>query len=261
MLPENKPIIFDTPREFRAITIFFAHDIHKGSELHDAQKWAAFKKLVLSQPNHYIVWVGDYCENAVVGSKSDIYSQTIPPAAQKEWFTEQLVELADRTIAIVPGNHEDNRITRTVGLYPIYDCALIAGLGGRYRQTYAVVDIGVGNRGHGKKEARQQRYFGFITHRMRDCKAYNGSDFVEGVDWCAYGHDHDPSDHARSKLCYDSSNKCMVQRDVEVIDSGSFMTFGGYAARVGMRPKSSKIYTLELFSGRKKRLETHGFHL
>lgn len=260
MLPDNKPVIFTTPADFGAVTVFFAHDIHKGSEQHDEAKWERFKKLILSQPTNYIVWVGDYCENAVVGSKGDVYAQTRSPHQQKEWFTQQLVELADRTICIVPGNHEDNRITRTVGLFPVYDCALAAGLGGRYRQTYAFVDIAVGSSGHGKAN-RQQHYYGFVTHRLRDCKAYNGSDFVEGIDFAAYGHDHESADHPRAKLIYDSHNKQVFVKEVEVIDSGNFMTFGGYAARNGCRPKSSKIYTLSLFSGRKKRVETHGFHV
>lgn len=261
MLPDNKPIVLNTPNEFNAIVLFFAHDIHKGSELYDSDKWNAFKKLILSQPNHYVIFAGDYCENAIVGSKGDVYSQTIPPWQQKEWFTEQLRDLADRTVAIVPGNHEDNRITKAVGYFPIYDCAMSAGVADKYRQTYAFVDIGVGSRHHGDKSTRQERYVGFVTHRLKDCKAYNGSDFVEGIDFAVYGHDHEPSDHARCKLSYDGKNKMVSQRDVEVIDSGSFMTYGGYAARGGMRPKSSKIYTLTLFSGRKKRMETHGFHV
>jgi hypothetical protein len=53
----------------------------------------------------------------------------------------------------------------------------------------------------------------------------------------------------------------VTRKDIEVIDSGSFMTYGGYAAKSGYRPKSSKIYTLTLFSGRKQRMETHGFHV
>jgi len=260
MLPDNKPITFNTPREFNAIVLFFAHDIHKGSELHDEQKWAAFKKLVLSQPNHYVIFAGDYCENAIVGSKGDVYASRYTPHEQKMWFIEQLKDLADRTIAIVPGNHEDNRITKTVGYFPVYDAALVAGIGERYRQTYAVVDIGVGTR-NGKDSKRQTRYAGFVAHRLKDCKAYNGTDFVEGIDFAAYGHDHEPSDHPRCKLVYDAYNKMVVQKDIEVIDSGSFMTYGGYAARAGMRPKSSKIYTLTLFQGKTKRMETHGFHL
>ena len=104
-------MLFETDPSFKTVEIFFGHDIHFGSEEHDQRKWAAFKKEILAQPNRFVIFVGDYTENAVIGSKSDVYSQTAPPAVQKEWLIEQFIELRDRTICIVPGNHEDNRIT------------------------------------------------------------------------------------------------------------------------------------------------------
>ena len=256
MLSDYQPIIFNTPQEFDNIEVYFVHDLHIGSELHDRKKWELCKKDILSAPNKYVIFVGDYCENAVLWSKGDIYMQTMPPYAQKEWVSEQFVDLKGHTIAIVPGNHEDNRITRTCGLFPIYDCAKDAQIPHLYRHGFAFVDIGVGNGGHGN--GKQVRYIGYATHRLRDCKAYNGSDFVDGIDFAAYGHDHDPSDHARSKLVYDAKNKAVVQKDIEVIDSGSFMTFGGYAVKGACRPKSRKCYKL-IFNGKKKEIISVGF--
>lgn len=250
MLSDYKPIIFNTPREFEEIEIYFAHDIHYGSAQHDRKKWERFKRMVMSKPNRYIIWVGDYCENAVAGSKSDIYTQTAPPWVQKEWLTEQFIELAERTVCIVPGNHENNRITRTCGLFPVYDCAQNAGLQDLYRQGFAVVDIGVGESGHGN--GKQARYVGFVTHRLRDCKSYNGSLYVDGIDFAAYGHDHAPKSQPRGKLWYDAKNKAVVQRDVEVIDSGSFLTYGGYAVDNAYVPNSTKLFYLALGGGRYK---------
>lgn len=250
MLSDYKPIVFNTPREFEEIEIYFAHDIHYGSAQHDRKKWERFKRMVMSKPNRYIIWVGDYCENAVAGSKSDIYTQTAPPWVQKEWLSEQFIELAERTMCIVPGNHENNRITRTCGLFPVYDCAKDAGLQDLYRQGFAVVDIGVGDGGHGKD--KQARYVGFVTHRLRDCKSYNGSLYVDGIDFAAYGHDHAPKSQPRGKLFYDAKNKAVVQRDIEVIDSGSFLTYGGYAVDGGYVPNSTKLFYLALGGGRSK---------
>lgn len=260
MVSDYKPLIVNTDPQFPEIEIYFAHDIHAGSESHDRKKWERFKQEILDQPNRFIIWAGDYCENAVVGSKSDIYAQNIPPAEQKEWFTEQLISLSSRTICIVPGNHEGNRITRTCGLFPAYDCALMAGIAEKYRQHFAFVDIGVGKSRHGK--GAQNRYVGYVTHRLRDCKTYNGSDFVDGIDFACYGHDHDPKDHARSKLVYDSKTKTISQKDVEVIDSGSFMSiYGGYGSDAGYRPQSSKLYKIVLSGGRDKGIKTVGYHI
>lgn len=258
MQTDYKPILFSTNESFSWIEVYFAHDIHKGSELHDEKKWEKFKREILEEPNRFVIFCGDYCENAVIGSKSDIYTQTVPPHMQKEWFTEQLLELKDKTIAVVPGNHENNRITRACGLFPIYDCAKDAGIQDRYRQHFAMVDIGVGSGGHGA--GKQIHYVGYITHRLRDNKQYNGSDFVDGIDFAAYGHDHSPKDQARSKLVYDSKNKAVVQKDIEVIDSGSFMTYGGYGVDGGYRPQSTKTYKL-LLDGKRKDIKTLGYHI
>lgn len=143
MISDFKPILFNTDENFHEIEIYFAHDIHRGSEIHDEKKWERFKAEILSAPNRFVIWAGDYSENAITGSKGDVYSQDYMPAEQKWWFTNELKQLKDRTICIVPGNHENNRITKNVGLYPAYDCALAAGIEDRYRQHFAFVDIGV----------------------------------------------------------------------------------------------------------------------
>lgn len=257
MIPDYKPIIFNVP-EHSEIEVFFAHDIHHGSDISDMKKWDRFKKDILSEPNRYIIWVGDYCEVALANSKSNIYAQTKDIECQRMWMEQQFFDLKERTIAIVPGNHE-NRINKLVGLFPVYDAAVCAGVADKYRQHFAFCDIGVGDSGKGAN--RQQRYVGYIVHRLRDCKGYNGADFIDGIDFAAYGHDHDPKDHARSKLVYLPSHKCVVQRDVEIVDSGSFMSYGSYGADNGYRPQSTKLYKMVLSGTREKRIKTIGYHI
>lgn len=261
MHSDYTPIIYNIDSSMPEAEVYFAHDIHMGNNTCSEDKWSAFKKQILDKPNRFLIMVGDYCENAVIDSKSDIYTQTMPPYAQKEWLSEQMIELKDRIIAIVPGNHEDNRITRTCGLYPVYDCAKDAGLQNLYRHNFAIVDIGVGDAKHGKNSHKQIRYFGYIVHRLRDARMYNGADFVDGIDFAVYGHDHDPKDHPRSKLVYDSKNKTIAQKNIEVINSGSFMNYGGYATKAGYRPLSSKCYKMVLSDKREKDIMTVGFYL
>lgn len=258
MQSDYKPILFRTNPAFDEIEIYFVHDLHYGSAEHDCKKWDALKSDILAAKNRYVIFVGDYCENAVVGSKSDIYTQTASPHLQKEWFTRQLCDLRDKTICIVPGNHEDNRITKLCGLFPAYDCAKEAGIEDLYRHHFAFVDLGVGKSSHGK--GKQIQYVGYVVHKLRDCKMYNGSDFVEGIDFAAYGHDHDPKDHPRAKLVYDPIKKCIRTKNVEVIDSGAFLTYGGYGVKAAYRPTSSKCYKL-ILDGRQKSVKTVGFYV
>lgn len=259
MQSDYKPILVQTSPEFSEIEIYFVHDLHYGSADHNEKKWNSLKREIVAQPNRYVIFLGDYCENAVAGSKSDIYTQTASPFQQKEWFTNQLIELSERTLCVTPGNHEDNRITKLCGLFPVYDCAKEAGIADLYRHHFAFVDIGVGNGGHGKD--KQAHYVGYVVHRMRDCKMYSSADFVEGIDFAAFGHDHDPKDHPRGKLSYDAKNKTVSLKSIEVINCGSFMEYGGYGVKAAYRPLSDKCYKLILGGGKKKSMKTLGFYV
>lgn len=262
MKSDYEPIIFPTDSNFETVELYFAHDIHCGSRESDLQKWGRFKQQILEQPNRFLIMVGDYCENALVDSKGDIYESTMPPASQKEWLSDEIYKLRHRIVCLVPGNHESNRITKKCGLYPVYDCAKEAGIEDRYRNAFAFVEIGVGNYSSpNRKVFRQLSYVGFITHRMKDIKSCNGSDFVDGIDFAASGHDHDPKDHPRSKLVYDGHSKTVTQKSVDVLNSGSFLNYGGYAAQGGYRPLSDKCYKLVLHGGREKSIVTVGFYV
>ena len=258
MYDEMKPILFSCPPEYEEVEVYCIHDIHYGNEMFRADKWKALKEEILSQPNRYAIFVGDMMENAIPNSKSDVFTQFATPLEQQQWATEQLVSLADRTIAIIPGNHENNRSTKVCGLYPLYDCAVMAGLKSRYRQNFAFVDIGVGSAGHGDK--RQVRYVGYLVHKAKDMKNFSSSDFIDGIDFMMFGHDHDPKDHSRAKMVYDCKNKVVRMKNVEVINSGSFLSYGGYAATSGYRPNSSKMYKL-ILGGKHKSIQTVGFYL
>ncbi len=258
MIPDSKPIVFNTPAEFKEVEIYFAHDIHYGNSAMNMKKWERFKKDILAEPNRYVILVGDYCEIALANSKSNIYAQQYGIETQRLWMQQQFTDLANRIICICPGNHEQ-RIYKIAGLHEVYDAAVCAGLADKYRQHFAFVDIGVGKSNHGA--GKQVRYFGYATHRLRDCKNYHGGDFVDGVDFIASGHDHQPKDQARSKLRYDSKNKFVQQVDIEVIDSGSFLSYtGSYGVDLGLRPQSSKLYKLVL-NGTSKQIKTIGYHI
>lgn len=258
MMSDYKPILVKTPEGFDDVEIYLAHDIHFGSEQADIKRWSRFKADILAQQNRYVIFVGDYCDNAIAGSKGDTYTAEADPESQKLWFAQQLYDLRDRVLCIVPGNHESNRITRTVGLYPAYDCALLAKVDDKYRQHFAFLDIAVGSGGHGA--GKQVHYTGFIVHKARDCKSYHSGDFIEGVDFIAHGHDHTPKDQARGKLAWDAKNKAIVHRDIEILDSGSFLSYGGYAADMGLRPSATKLYKI-ILSGKRKEIRTIGFHI
>lgn len=258
MQPDMKPILFDVPAEFDTVEVYPIHDVHYGNEKFELNKWKKLKEEILSQPNRYCILVGDMMEMAVPGSKSDMFSQTVPPEAQKEWIAYEMGELADRIIAVVSGNHEHNRATKLCGLYPLYDACCWAKIQDRYRENFAVVDIGVGQR----RKNRKTQYVGFVTHKAKDLKNWSTADTLEGFDFLLYGHDHDPKEHARGHLVYDGKLKKLNVKSVEAVNCGSFLSYGAYAARSAYRPPADKKYKIVLTSkGDKKEIQTVGFYL
>lgn len=258
LLPDNLPIICNLPRDLEFADIFFLHDIHFGSELFDEQKWKALKKKIQESDCAYVCWIGDIMENAIPNSKSDMFTQKYSPAQQKEWAAQELFDLRNKTLAVVAGNHCYNRTTKVSGIYPLYDVCMLAGIDKKYRDTIAYLDIGIGKRKDDKK--RQVHYFGQIQHVSRETKIYSYSDFTDGIDFYAFGHDHCPSDRPRAKMVFDHHNKIIYKRNIENINCGSFCVFGGYGARGAYRPQSDKVYKLRIFD-KEKKMETTGFYI
>lgn len=261
MRSDFEPIIVSTPWDNESIKLFCLHDIHKGSKQHDDKKYAAVKRMILSDPTAYCVIVGDMIENAIPGSKSDVFYQSLPPHEQKMWVVDELKDYGSRVLAVVDGNHERNRSTKICGMFPLYDACVMAGIETIYRPHFAVLDIGVGTR-RDTGTKKQVRYVGYLVHQATNQVRFGSPDMVEGFDFFVSGHDHQPKDAPRGKLIYDTSNKMLRQKDVEYIDCGAFMSFGDYTSDSGGRPAAQKMYRFEM-SGMQKDcgIQTVGFHV
>jgi predicted phosphodiesterase len=257
-LSDETPILINLPRNLEYADIYFIHDLHYKSELFDERKWKALKEKIMVDDNAYVIWIGDLMENAIPNSKSDMFTQQCPPFAQKEWVASQMFDMRKKTLAVVSGNHESNRTTKVSGLYPIYDICMYAGVDDKYRDTIAYIDIGIGTRKDSKN--KQVHYFGQVQHKAKDLQSYGTSDYTDGIDFFAFGHDHSPKDRPRAKMVFDHHNKMIYKRNIENINSGSFCKFGGYGSKNAYRPQSDKMYKLRIFGGEKK-METTGFYV
>ena len=254
MISESVPIVIDVP--FDTVEVYPIHDLHYGDECFDVHKWNELARMILSEPNRMVIFCGDLFQMAIPNSKSSMFSQTATIHEQQNFVTSIFRLFKDRTLAIVDGNHED-RAYRATGLFPLFTSAVLAGLEDRYRNTYAVVDLGFGD------SERPSRAVGFVCHKAKDLKNFASVDFLEGFDFMFSGHDHEPRDHSRGHLCYDRQRKEIRIRSIEFLNSGSFLKYGGYGAKAGYRPKSDKFYKLVLHArrDRQKEVETVGFYV
>lgn len=257
MKSSRLPILVNLPERLKSAEILLAADIHTGSAEFDQAKWGKFEEL-LKRPDTFVLFAGDQCEYATRSSKSDVYTQSLSPSQQKRWWIEHLRPYKDKIICIVDGNHEYNRASKDADDFPLYDIALALGIEDRYRSEGAFVDIGVGSGGHGI--GKQVHYVFRVQHQAKNNVNHGTADGFEGIDVFVSGHTHKPMDKPLGKLVYDAKNKSVTQKDVENIVCGHFLRFGGYGERAGYRPTSEKLYSV-ILSGRKKSVETRGFHL
>lgn len=257
MKSPQAPILISLPKDITSVEIFLAADIHVGSAEFDEKRWEQFEELI-KQPNAYVIFAGDQMEYATRSSKSDVYTQKLSPSQQKRWWVEHLRNYKDKVLCLVDGNHEYNRASKDADDFPLYDIALALGIEDRYRSEAAFVDIGVGDGGHGK--GKQVRYVFRVCHQAKNNVNFGTADGFEGIDVFVSGHTHKPQDLPRPKLVYDTKNKAVSQKDVENIVCGHFLRYGGYGERAGMRPSSTKLYSV-ILSGKKKAIETRGFHI
>jgi hypothetical protein len=101
----------------RAVTIYPLGDWHYGSRQCNEKFIAQVIARVKADKNGYWVGVGDFMENAIIGSKSDTYTQVLPPKEQMEHISDLLDPIKDKGLFMIAGNHE-SRTMRQVGIQP-----------------------------------------------------------------------------------------------------------------------------------------------
>ena len=256
MKSDFDPIVFNAPRDAKWIVLHFIHDPHYGNRQFDYKRWETIVKGI-QQKNHYCVIIGDMMENVSEGTKGDVLYQTVPPDLQREWVVDQLKRIGtEKVLAVVPGNHE-RRSTKKCGWFPLRDACLLADPSGkleeRYRQHFALIDLGVGVRLRSSSTGKaQNRYIIFAVHKAKEMKNFSSADYVDGCDVFAYGHDHDPKSHPRASIRYDTTRKTISIGKTRVVNCGSNLIYGGYAVDQAYRPNALVDYTV-LLSGTEKR--------
>lgn len=92
-------------------------DVHFGSAQCDIEFLKRVVDEIRDNPDAYWVGMGDFIENALIGSKSDIYKQTLPPREQINYICDILSPIAKKGLFLIAGNHEQ-RTMKMVGLCP-----------------------------------------------------------------------------------------------------------------------------------------------
>jgi hypothetical protein len=113
---------------------------HLGSPQSDQAFIDSMIKRVAKDPLARWVYMGDGGENAIMGSKGDVYSQTMSPQQQINKLVELLMPIRDKGLFLIKGNH-GNRTYKETGMSPDENLSLALQL--PYLGTSALARIQV----------------------------------------------------------------------------------------------------------------------
>lgn len=208
---------------------------------------------VLISPNYYTILDGDLMNTAIIGSKSDVYHDQMPPS-------EQLAKCADlfgglaaagKILAVLPGNHEE-RISRTVGVDMTQLLCRELGIEHLYSPTSALVFLRFGEN---RKKGRRYKivYSIYCNHGRGGGRRLGGKlnaleDMARIVTADVYlmGHTHMPAVFRQAH--YIATPQCTIsEREQVFVNTASFLDWdGSYGDRQGYVPNSKKMPVIHL---------------
>lgn len=126
---EEVPVIRRDYSHLEELYVYPLGDVHLGADSHQEKRWAEWLDYLSATPDASMLGLGDFLNTAIIGSKSDVYTERMTVQDAKWRLIEQLERLAeqDRLDALTEGNHE-RRVGRVTGEEPILDVARVLGV-------------------------------------------------------------------------------------------------------------------------------------
>lgn len=241
----------------QSIELLPVSDVHFGAAEHLEREWSDFCGMVLEKPNRYITLGGDLINNGTKSGKSNVYAEVVRPREQKRIMAEMLEPLKNRVLCIVPGNHEE-RSVREVDDDPCYDIACKLDLEHLYRENCAFVKIQIGPQdGPG---LQNPTYTLAVTHGSGGGgqsgaalnRAIRFGYTIDGADALIVSHRHDALTSQPGKIVVDARNGKVSIKPFKIIQTTSWLGYGGYALRKMLQPCTYDPQTVMLYGDKKK---------
>lgn len=241
MLDDFTPIVHRL--DGRTVKVWAIADVHIGAKECDLAGFKRHMARIASDPDSYIVLVGDMLNNGLKDSLTNVYEEVLPPHAQIEKCAELLEPVKDRILGAVGGNHEA-RSRRSVDLDPMYAVLLMIGKGELYRQNMAFIRVCL------KRNGTKDNHTLLLIHGKSERAKRNFAYSLEGVDAVISGHTHNGIVEKPARIVFTGKNRVVIKPLVS-LTATSWLEYGGYAAAAMYRPAATSApQYLELeFSG------------
>jgi predicted phosphodiesterase len=220
-------IVRKFPHEQDTLRVYAIGDVHVGSQEFDEKSVKKKIQIIQDDPYGVVCLCGDLGDYGLKNSRTNVYQATMQPKEQQEYIYELFLPIKDKIVSAVAGNHED-RVTREVGLCPLYDLCVLWGIPDVYRENMAIVKYMFGSiRGR-----RQQFvFYGMTSHGTTRNKHKKFINCIDGVDFSISGHTHTPEYSPHGKLRIDRIKGTMSHVPYKEIVVDANLKVGGYGLK------------------------------
>lgn len=233
------------PHEQNILHVYAIGDVHVGSaEFNEA---AIRKKIniISEDPCGCVCLCGDLGDYGLKNAKTNVYKAAMQPQEQQRYIYDLFLPIKDKIVAAVPGNHEE-RITKEVGICPLYDLCVLWGISDVYRENVAITKYIFGSP---KGNFQQNTFIGITTHGSTRNKHKKFIAGFDGIDFAISGHTHTPeySPHGRIRVDRGSATASHVPYKEIVVDAN--LVPGGYGIKKEYEiPAPPELQYLELMT-------------
>lgn len=234
---------FDGP----SFTLYPIGDFHYGSRQCDTDFIKQVVERVRADKNGYWCGMGDMIENAIMGSKSDTYLQTVPPREQLHAVAELLKPIKDKGLFLIAGNHEQ-RTMRAVGMIPEEFLCIELGLPYMGYSCMAHLQTASPKTPHGFSMYFHHNYGGGYTPGGKVNRAGSLRRIAPTVDAAFSGHFHITS--RLPVTWYENGDKSALKKTGFDYITGSSLTWNeSYAEEKAKPPASLEFIGVEFIGG------------
>lgn len=228
MLNDLDVIVKQFPKtdEWNTIRVYAIGDVHVGSEQFNEKAVRKKIDIIRDDPQGVVCLCGDLGDYGLKNSKTNVYEATMQPKEQQEYIYQLFLPIAHKIAAAVPGNHEE-RITKEVGLCPLYDLCVRWGVPEVYRENVAITKYSFG----GKPNGKPITFVGITTHGTTRNKHKKFIACFDGIDFAISGHTHTPEYSPHGNIRVDSINETAKHVPYKEIVVDANLSPGGYSIK------------------------------
>lgn len=247
MLNDLDLIVKTYADDINTLRVYAIGDVHVGSPQFNERAIKKKIDIIKNDQNGVAVICGDLGDYGLKNSKTNVYQATMSPREQQGYIYELFLPIAGKITSVVPGNHEE-RITKEVGMCPLYDLCVRWGIEDVYRENVAITKYSFGSF---YKGSQQIVFVGATTHGSSRAKHKKFIACFDGIDFAVSGHTHTPeySPHGKIRVNSIAATASHVPYKEIVVDAN--LMPGGYGIKNEYEiPAPPELQYLELSASR-----------